>query len=624
MGTATATLVGYNGYNSGWYRSNTALKTDFYNDSWGRTEYNGIAHEFAAGDYCYVIAFKLPKGTYNRSSLTMCNLGYAKPWSSAGSSRSCDWAITDTGPAAGTKALQGTTLLSGTISVSNLNYVWNTASEAYIQYPSSYTTTSTSLFTVTNSEKYYYFWLYGGNAVRAGFRSPTIQFNNYTPLNYTVSYNSNGANSGSVPSSQSKTHGVDLTLQTNSGNLAYTNTEISATYTATFDSNGGNACDKLTANKIKSWSADKWNTKSDGTGTDYAFGGTYNTDANITLYLKWGIHYNTEQITLPSTSRSGYGSFVWKSGVTEYNAGDTVTLTSNTTFTAEWSPNSYTVNYDANGGTGTMSASSATYGVGFMTDRNKFTRKGYIFNGWNEKADGTGNAWSLNSKGVKESGKNLTWNYTNDITLYAQWEPIEYTINYHLNNGNTTYSTTQKVNYDSNFNVIPSNSINRDKYIFEGWTTNSNGSPDNYNWTAYSGKWIHISGEYGIVNNVLNLYAMWSRSKFEIHYHIYDDFEYVAAPIAFNETLLTINKIPNARIYDYHKFNCWTDGNGSNIDWTLLDGIDKNGNPRKCHVYASFTSRYKIVYRDINNWRKLNPIIYDKEWKKLNAAIFKK
>ena len=88
----------------------------------------------------------------------------------------------------------------------------------------------------------------------------------------------------------------------------------------------------------------------------------------------------------------------------------------------------YTVTYNANGGTGTMSPSTVTYNSSFMTRKNAFTRVGYTFNGWNEKADGTGNAWTLSSAGVYESGKSWTWTYTHDITLYAQWKPAKYTL----------------------------------------------------------------------------------------------------------------------------------------------------------------------------------------------------
>ena len=59
-----------------------------------------------------------------------------------------------------------------------------------------------------------------------------------------------------MPSNQTKQHNVNLTLSNNTP----------------------------TADKLK---FNGWNTKSDGTGTNYSKGGTYSTNANVTLYAKW-------------------------------------------------------------------------------------------------------------------------------------------------------------------------------------------------------------------------------------------------------------------------------------------------------------------------------------------------
>ena len=74
---------------------------------------------------------------------------------------------------------------------------------------------------------------------------------------YTVTYYKNTTDSvGSLPSSQTKTHGVDLTLSNN--------TPTRSGYTF----NG-------------------WNTQENGNGTNYAKGSTYSSNANLNLYAKW-------------------------------------------------------------------------------------------------------------------------------------------------------------------------------------------------------------------------------------------------------------------------------------------------------------------------------------------------
>lgn len=83
---------------------------------------------------------------------------------------------------------------------------------------------------------------------------------NYTayPPIYTVSYDANGANSGSAPASQTKTHDVDLVLRNNTGNLGKTGYTLSG-----------------------------WNTNADGTGTHYDLGGNYPPNAPVMLYAEW-------------------------------------------------------------------------------------------------------------------------------------------------------------------------------------------------------------------------------------------------------------------------------------------------------------------------------------------------
>ena len=74
---------------------------------------------------------------------------------------------------------------------------------------------------------------------------------------------------------------------------------------------------------------------------------------------------------------------------------------------------SYTVTYDANGGTGTMTDSNSPYFAGstVTTKTNTYVKGGYEFTGWNTKADGSGTSYA--------EGAEFTLN--ENTTLYAQW-----------------------------------------------------------------------------------------------------------------------------------------------------------------------------------------------------------
>lgn len=72
----------------------------------------------------------------------------------------------------------------------------------------------------------------------------------------------------------------------------------------------------------------------------------------------------------------------------------------------------FTVTFDANGGTGTMEAQTFTEGEAQALSRNAFTYDGYTFSGWNTVQGGSGASYT--------DGQTIT--ATADMTLYAQWE----------------------------------------------------------------------------------------------------------------------------------------------------------------------------------------------------------
>ena len=144
--------------------------------------------------------------------------------------------------------------------------------------------------------------------------------------------------------------------------------------------------------------------------------------ANATLYAHWKAK---PSVTIPSISKTGY-TCSWNTSAdgkgTTYNAGDVTDKLNTQTLYAVCAANTYTVTYNSNGGSGTMTNDTATYNSNYITKKNTFIKTGYTFNGWNEKTDGTGTVWGLTTSGVYESGKSWKWTYTKNITLYAQWK----------------------------------------------------------------------------------------------------------------------------------------------------------------------------------------------------------
>ena len=154
----------------------------------------------------------------------------------------------------------------------------------------------------------------------------------WAPNTFTGSYNGNGNTGGTQPAAQTKTYGVALTLRQNSytktghhfvewntwadgGGSAYAaggsftdNHDRTMyaqwapdTYAVTFNGNGADGGSQAPATKTygarltvpgctftrNGYTFSAWNTAADGTGTSYAAGSYYETNAAVTLYAIW-------------------------------------------------------------------------------------------------------------------------------------------------------------------------------------------------------------------------------------------------------------------------------------------------------------------------------------------------
>jgi uncharacterized repeat protein (TIGR02543 family) len=145
---------------------------------------------------------------------------------------------------------------------------------------------------------------------------------------------------------------------------------------------------------------------------------TFNTNGGTTPIASKSVTYNSAYGTLPTPTRTGYtfnGWYTAASGGTKKTSSSTYSTIGNSTLYAHWSPITYTIAFNANGGSGTMSNMSCSYNTEYTLTANSFTRTNYIFMGW---------ATSANGEVIykdKASIKNLSDTATT-ITLYAVWQ----------------------------------------------------------------------------------------------------------------------------------------------------------------------------------------------------------
>ena len=94
----------------------------------------------------------------------------------------------------------------------------------------------------------------------------------------------------------------------------------------------------------------------------------------------------------------------------------------------------YSVKFNANGGTGTMANESFTYGTAKALTANAFTRTGYTFQGWATSASGT----KVYNDG--QSVSNLTETSGAVVNLYAVWKaPLYMVINLSSGSSSSSY-----------------------------------------------------------------------------------------------------------------------------------------------------------------------------------------
>ena len=224
-----------------------------------------------------------------------------------------------------------------------------------------------------------------------------------------------------------------------------------------------------------------------------------NTDSNV-----YSISYNlnggamsgqktsytvVDSFTLPTPTKTGYTFTGW-TGSNGTAPQMTVTVNKGTrgnlSYTANWSANNYYVTFNGNGGSlNVMDGSIAKNNNGTATAKVQYdlnyyyslgilaTKPGFTFKGFYDapsggtqvfRVDGTTRCLSVASKYYNE---NNIWKYAGNVTLYAQWKPITWTVKYDANGGTGTMADSKHV-YESG-SKLNQNQFSKTGYTFNGW-----------------------------------------------------------------------------------------------------------------------------------------------------------
>ena len=226
------------------------------------------------------------------------------------------------------------------------------------------------------------------------------------------------------------------------------------TYTATFYANGGTFSDGSTTWTKKIYSgatnyysqmgiptltksgctADGWH---DGSPTGTVYRQYFETNGNQSFYANW------------NCSSSGGGT----------GGGETPT------------PTTYTVKYDANGGTGAPSNQTKKQGKSLTISTAKPTKTGYTFTSWNTKKDGTGTKYDIGASYTVDA----------ELTLYAQYKEntVTYAVKYDANGGENAPKEQTKTKGKEL--VLSTTVPTKEGYKFVNWNTKKDGTGTSYN-----------------------------------------------------------------------------------------------------------------------------------------------
>ena len=309
-----------------------------------------------------------------------------------------------------------------------------------------------------------------------------------------------------------------------------------------------------------------------------------NTDPNPSLYDS-----DSLPIKLVNPAKTGYDFGGWcKYNSVQETGGDSCEITDVNTYVqkqndansvnalpvgsvgdkwiyAKWTPTSYTITYDTNGGTCADNAcDNATYtiesdNITLPTD-DKLSKDGYVFAGWYDNAELNGEPVTVIEQGS-----------TGDKTFYAKWDAVDYTITYKKPDMYAVATgywsdyaglTPATYNINSGNVVLPVTPEERTGYTFGGWYTSC--TTDGFVSDCTSGTKVESFPASDIENKTF--YSKWTANT----YHV----TYKCLPTDENVTL-TDDRIYNERYFDglFREYSAVCPNNGyTATKWTCTYG----------------------------------------------------
>lgn len=326
------------------------------------------------------------------------------------------------------------------------------------------------------------------------------------------------------------------------------------------------------------------NSSFDGTGStkvNYILDGGTNHKNNPSEY-----QFGNGEIILEAPTRDGYKFIGWYDNA--FFAGTPVVslnrlIFSEVTLYAKWEPITYTIKFNANGGKGTMTDQKLEYGSQTPLSSNIFKKDDCDFSGWS-----TGKNPSGSMALIADGATDLTLSKKDGdvVTLYAQWKPAQYKINYHFNDG-LDHAADLKILKDSYTSSdadyrVPSPELIPEGHTFMGWYADA-----------------EMKNAFDIIKSGsktdIDLYAKWKTNQYTIEFDGNGD--------AYGISVTGATKSVSANYGVVSKLTA----NGFKADgyvfagWSLTPGADTAVYSDKANVYFTVNRAKELLSRTGNS-----------------------
>jgi len=243
-----------------------------------------------------------------------------------------------------------------------------------------------------------------------------------------------------------------------------------------------------------------WNEAADGSRRNFNAGATFTPSGDMTLFARWnapalvtvsfdpngggGFEYPLETVqgspvTLPNGARLYRAGFVfggWNTNAagtgTNHAAGAPFTPHGDVTLFARWIP-TFTVLFHRNGGDGDVPDREEVHQGLYiiLPDGAGLSRSGHAFDGWSESPTGLQNNHIAGT----------FFRPTRNLTLFARWVPVHFTVTFDANGGDGTPPAPIRVMKDSSETLPDGTGLSKSGFAFGGWNTAADGEGTNFN-----------------------------------------------------------------------------------------------------------------------------------------------